>query len=111
MGRAYGAPGASLQGWSSGIWRSAGQCHASRMSRRRRIAWWLVCGLATILYWTALGLDFLALQYCHGLNCAIGASARAARANETLAIGGALFLLLAAGVLVAAMRRAGRMRS
>ena len=65
----------------------------------------------TILYWTALGLDFLAPQYCHGLNCAIGASARAARANETLAIGGALFLLRAAGVLVAAMRRARRMRS
>ncbi|MEN2709021.1 hypothetical protein ACQKOH_15780 [Sphingomonas sp. NPDC092331] len=81
------------------------------MSRRRRIAWLLVGGLATILYWAALGLHVLALQYCHGLNCAIGAPARAARANEALAIGGALFLLVAAGMLVVAMRRARRMRS
>ncbi|MBN8813125.1 MULTISPECIES: hypothetical protein [unclassified Sphingomonas] len=80
------------------------------MSRTRRVALSLVSGLAAAAYWVALGFHVLALQYCHGPDCAIGASARTTQANETLAIGGALFLLVAAGPLLVAMRRAGRRR-
>ena len=85
---------------------------SSVMPTGRRIALLLAAMLAMAAYWATLGLHGLALRYCHGSRerCARGLAERMAAADEALAIGSALFVLLVASAAILTLWRARRRR-